>query len=353
MAGIPKRVRYDPSALLGSPSVVNIGVGGRSIGKTYSMKRYGIQQYLKHKWTWIYLRRYESELRGSKSGDGASFFADITMQNEFPGYEFRVNGNNMELRLAADGDESKWQVFGYFMALSKFQNYKGVTHPDAHMVFFDEFIKENNRTPYLPDEVDKLYNIWETLDRQDSRVKIFMMANAVDIVNPYFLAWDVRLPPKGQVRTYKHGKASYTIQYIDDAEFTKFALETDIGKFTRGTSYESYARGNNFRNNDDYFIDQKPPEAGFEFALTMAGIRYGIWIDYRTGAWYVNHKVAGGRIDEYTLILDDMRPNMYMIERSEPMVKSLKRAIMFGYCYYSDIMTRETFTDNMRLLGMR
>ena len=76
---------YDLHNLLTRNAPWNFIIGARGLGKTFAAKRYGIKEYIKHGHEFIYLRRTDVEQHRKET-----FFKDI--QEFFPQYEFRVNG---------------------------------------------------------------------------------------------------------------------------------------------------------------------------------------------------------------------------------------------------------------------
>ena len=46
-----------------------------------------------------------------------------------------------------------------------------------------------------------------------------------------------------------------------------------------------------------------------------------------------------------------MRPNLVMLRRSEPMLKTLGRMYRYGYIWFDRVKTREAFLDMMRRSG--
>lgn len=356
MSAIPKSVRYDPSGLLGSPSPVNIIIGARSLGKTYGFTKYAIRDYINNNNQWVYLRRYDTELTDSRTGDSQSFFSQIVLNSEFPDYDFRVLGNQMQMtKTDQTNDKGKqvWDTFGYMLALSKAQSYKGMNLANVKTIFYDEFILEKRVPPYLPNEPDRLLNLWETIDRRNDRTRLYLAANAADIVNPYFTGWGLQLPSKGKTKTYKYRNSSITIQYADDAKFREYAKQTNIGAFTAGSSYEQYALENTFINAGEHLLMDKPSSALFRFALVMKGKEFGVWIDVKEGNWFVNTKTPSEPYESFTLIRDDLRPNIIMLERTNPIMRRMKRAIMEGFLFFDTIQTRQQFLVNMELLGIR
>lgn len=351
---IPKIYRYDVSAVLGSNCAINIVTGARSFGKTYGWKKQGIKQYLKHGWTWGYLRTFDQEIKDLLADGNEAFFSDIIRNNEFPGYTFRCLGRLMQIaKLDEKGKPKKWETMGQLLALTKAQSYKGKAVANMHLLVFDEFIRETRIPPYPRDCVGMLMNLWETLDRREDRVKIVMLANAADIVNPYFVAWHIVPPPVGGKKRVKVGNGYIFVQNCWSKEFEEHADKSAIGALTAGSKYASYAQMNQFRNDDDNFIEKRPKRT-----QALRNIRWGeqtfcIWVDLdMNGKMYVCGKSVA---DVPTLVLmrEDMEPDLYMIERSDPILKGYARCYRNGLMRFDSVQCREQFCDVLTMCGIR
>lgn len=335
-------VYYDGAKLIGYGAPVNMVIGERSEGKTYYFKRRGIRNYLKDGSTWVYCRRYDKTLKAMLAKH--DFFGDIVRNNEFPGIEIKVEGRTMRLRR---GESEPWETFGYFTALNSAQTYKGTTDPTCTMLVYDEFINELRVPPYLPNEPTVLMNYWETLDRREDRVKIFMLANAADMVNPYFLEWNIVLDKPG-FRRYMNGML--VVQWDDNPAFAAAAAESNIGKFTMGTSYDDYARGNIFIGSGDEFIEPKPAQARPACIITFMSQQFGVWKDPQAGRYYITKKIPKNVI-EFALTTSDHRPNLIMLEQADPFIKALVMHYRFGMLFFDKPATRESFVNALRRLG--
>lgn len=337
---IAENIYYDGSKIMSYNAPVNIVVGERSEGKTYWFKRKGIKNYLRDGSTWVYLRRHDSIFK--KTLNRRPFFGDVA--HEFPGIQFRVDGRDMLLK-REDGD--KWEVFGHFAALSQAQTYKGTTDPTCTMLVFDEFINEHRVPPYLPNEPTMLMNFWETLDRREDRVRCFLLANAADMINPYFLEWNIQLDKPG-IRRYKGGLL--VVQWDENVSFSEHAADSNIGRFTAGTSYDEYSRGNIFIGSGDEFIAKKPSKARPVCAVVFKDQRFGIWRDIKEGRYYVTRKTASDML-LFSLTTDDHRPNLIMLEQADPFLKTLVQHYRYGMLYFDAPATRESFMLALRMLG--
>ena len=172
---------YSFDELFSRNGTFNFVVGARGLGKTYGGKKHVIRNAIKNGDEFIYLRRYNTELAGK-----STFFSDIA--HEFPGFDFRVQGNEAQLSLAGEDD---WTTFGYFAALSKAQIYKSRAYPKVKTIIFDEFIIEAGHHRYLKNEAKVMTDFYSTVDRYNDRTRVLFLANSISILNPYFQRYDI------------------------------------------------------------------------------------------------------------------------------------------------------------------
>lgn len=319
----------------------------RSFGKTYYFKRLGIKNYIEKGHTFIYMRRYDEQIKSLLRKRNA-FVSDILANDEFPGYDLRTNGRILEIKHES---WEKWQVCGYFAALNNYENEKSGHDEKTTMIIFDEFIKERKRYPYLDNEVSSLMNFWETIDRRQSRVKVVMLGNAADAENPYYLEWRIVIKEDmPEFTRWQNGQI--VLQYaVPTQAFMEHSQESTIGKLTAGTAYDRYARLNRFSTVTDEFVAKKPARAKHICTFEYQGKPLSIWLDAKLGEYHVqNSKPRDGK-PTYALTRADMRPNLIMIHRGEPMIKTLGRMFRYGYVFFDNPRTRELFIRVMQAFG--
>lgn len=129
---------YNYDKILSYNCPVNILVGERGVGKTYGFKKYVVNRFLKKKEKFLYIRRYDNEL---KSVFAKPFFSDV--QKEFPNNKLYTKNRNFYV-----DDE----VFGFGKRLTEAQDLKSVTFDDIKIIVFDEYAIEKNKRYYLPQE---------------------------------------------------------------------------------------------------------------------------------------------------------------------------------------------------------
>lgn len=283
---------YSYSRVLSYNALLNILIGERGVGKTYGATKFVTEQYIKKKHEFVYIRRYKTELHKSLP----KFFKGLIKNEEFKDHKLEVKGNNIYI------DDV---VAGYGMTLSTAQSLKSSNFPNVKYIIFDEFIIEEGQGHYLKNEVSSFLGLIETIARMNN-VRVFLLGNAADPVNPYFLFFDLELPYNNDIKLFKDGLI--LLQYMKNEEYRQKKKETRFGKLVAGTEYEEYATDNKFTDNNKLFIEKKSKTAKFSFAFIYKDNIYGVWNDYSIGKIYVsNDHFDNGII--FATTTDDHKPN--------------------------------------------
>lgn len=338
---------YDGSRALSYHCPITMICGQRSLGKTYWFKRLAIKRYIDSGKTWAYMRRYDEQIKAQLQEENG-FFSDIIKNGEFPDYELRQNGRVMEIRRPG---KKRFETFGHFFSLNAFENKKGSNAATMWMILFDEFIKSNSRSRYLPNELDALANVWETFDRKEDRVRIVMLGNLVDMLNPYFLTWGIALRP-GMPEFTRYNSKTVLLHMADASEeFAEHAEQANITRVFGGSRYDKMNRQSLVDNiSSAFIIRDKPATAQYMYTLSYQGDAYAVWLDANAGEYYVTAK-RPKKEHMYALTREDMRPNMIMVERAAPVLKTLARMYRYGYCFFNSERTRERVLTILQLMG--
>ena len=193
---IDKSIFWDAKRTLTHNALIYIIVGNRGGGKSYGAKQIGIDNFIKKREQFGYIRRYKEDLKQPM----IQFFKDI--EHEYPDYEFKTDSNYLYIRLKPVDPKEKWtesDIAGYGFTLSTANNKKSISYPNITTLIFDEFLLDKGNQMYLANEPLKLLNLYETVARPGTghpKVNLFMLANAITITNPYFLFWNLKMPSK-------------------------------------------------------------------------------------------------------------------------------------------------------------
>ncbi len=326
---------YSFDRVLSHNAVYNFVVGARGLGKTYGAKKKVISDYINKGWQFIYVRRYSTELKTR-----ITFFADIA--HEFPDYGFRVSGWEAQITRTPNADKPKWETFGYFVPLSSSQSMKSVAFPKVRWVIFDEFIIEKGAIHYLPEEANIFNNFFSTVDRYKDKTRVLFLANALTIMNPYFLEYSIR--PDGQTELYTSHGGFIAAHFPDSAAFTKGVFKTRFGKFIENTEYANMAVGNLFGDNTDNLIGRKPPEANYRFTLITESGTMSIWThDDGIEIKYYVQKRRPKKEFKFTIDHKRVAEDTTLLTYGDRLLQHLRGAYSKGRVMFDSPVTRNAF----------
>lgn len=318
----------------------NFIVGARGVGKTYGWKKKVIRKALQTGEQFMYVRRYKDELKVSRD----TFFADI--QDVFPDWDFRAYGAVAQYAPVGTRDQKQrpWKTIGHFMALSTAQNVKSVAFPLVTNIGFDEFILEKSMTRYLPNETHAFNNLYSTVDRNQEKTKVFFMANAVSIDNPYFLEYDIKPENANDQGFIVKAEGFLAIHFVDAKEFTEQVYATKFGRFIAATDYGDFAVGNEFSDNNDNLLNIKGASARYTYSIeTKKGI-FSVWIDWQAGKYYVQERRPKQEM-LFTMLPEKMAEGKTLLAYSDKIVQVLRTAFRNGNAYFDTAKARNAFIE--------
>lgn len=163
---------YNYNRILSYNAPVNILIGERGCGKSYGAKNYVIKQFLKNHSDFLYLRRYENELKSVfeiNKNNPKDFFDDI--RKDFPDHELKAKHKKFYI----DG-----VCFGEAKRMTEAQDLKSSVYENIKTIIIDEYPIEKNKRYYLPNEGMLLMGIFDSIIRNRNDVKIFILGNSVE-----------------------------------------------------------------------------------------------------------------------------------------------------------------------------
>lgn len=322
-------------------------IGGRSIGKTYTYAKMLARKFTKTGEQFAWVRRYRPELDKAR----ATFFDELQDNNEIPGYRFKTEGDIGYCAKNTNAKKLEWVPCCHFFTAASAGNYKGTSYPKITHIVYDEYIRDVRTPPgYLPQDMAALFSLWKTISRKKPKCKLTLLSNACDLVNPIFQFLKIYDEPK-EGFTW-HLNKQCLLYYVKDAIFAEQERDTVVGRIISGTEYAGMMIDNTFSNANDSFIASKPSNARYKYGFKWHGVCYGVWYAEKTGLFYVTHKYTKDGL-MFALTTNDHRPNLVMIERSSGLIKKLIELYRYGLVYFDKPTTREEFTNFARLCGIR
>ena len=319
-----KSLYYNANKMLSYNRILNFVIGARGIGKSYSMKKHPINRFIKYGEQFIYVRRYKGELKKL-----SNYFNDIMV--EFPDHEFKVKGRQLYI----DG-----KLFGWAIPLSMWQSEKSNAYPNVTTIILDEFIREKDNSGYLPNEVEALLNLMDTVFRGRENVRCICLSNAVSVVNPYFLYFGLVPNIKKRFNAYKN----MLVEIPDSKDFSDERRKTKFGSLIDGTEYGDMSLDNEFVNDSQVFIERRTKESKFSFAVVYQGMTIGVWVDVEAGIMFMANDFDPSSKLLFALSAEDLTENAMMMAgwKNNYYLKKLVNAFMNGYLRFDNQVLRNT-----------
>lgn len=215
-------------------------IGGRGIGKTYSALSFMMDQGE----PFIYMRNTDTQMKES----GSEFGNPFKRLNLDRGTHWRIEAQSKHYIIYDDSDDEKIMK-GYGVALSTFENLRGVDLSDVRYVIFDEFIELRSLTF---DQFRTFSNFYETVNRNrellgDPPLKVILLSNAQSLSSPilqgYGLVDQITRMTEAGTEIWKD---NVRLLILPASEVSEAKKQTALYQATRGTSFYQEAIENKF-----------------------------------------------------------------------------------------------------------
>lgn len=324
---------YDKGALLSHNKILNMVLSNRGGGKTFNMTRWTIDDFLKKKAQAVWVRRYQTELDEVMKNN--KYFDAV--REYYPNVEFKIEGNVGYIN---------GEVAIHFIALSTSRQLKSNNYPFVNKIIFDEFVIDKGRVTYLKNEVEVFLDLYETVARTRDNVRAVLLANAITIVNPYFLFFNIK--PENKRFTVK---GQICVELFTDTDFIDAKKRSRFGQLVDGTRYGDYAIDNQWLLDNETFIESKTPKAEFMLGLKYNGTMYGFWVDFKVGLIFVNRQYDPSSYALYCLQKDDHEDNLLLIKSisDSKLIQRVTFAFRNGLLRFEDMTVKNQFYEYISL----
>lgn len=307
----------------------------RTGGKTTYFNRLCLNRYKKGKGKFALLYRFTYDLDGCSEkffkDIGSLFFPDSKMKEKE-----KIKNTAMELFL--DGESC-----GYAIPLNKAEKIKEMSHlfSDTGCCFMDEFQSETNT--YCPNEITKFQSIHTSLARgQGQQVKylpVFMAANPVTILNPYYIEWgfSTRLDAKTK---YLRGHGVVLEQgYVESAD--KAQQASGFNRAFSGSQYNAYAAQGVYLNDNLSFIEKPTGHSRYLATIKYENSEYGIREYADEGIVYCTDKADSTFPVKIAVTTNDHAINYVMLKRNDIFISNLRWYFDHGCFRFKDLKCKE------------
>lgn len=325
----------DVNKIVSHCKAVMLIVALRGYGKTYGTKEFAVKRHLKHGEEFIYIKRHKDDL-----AELDTFFDSLSLK--YPEHEFSVKGK----RFYCDGN-----LCGRAIPLSRWQKIKSSEFPNVSVIIFDEFIKEKDLSYYLPNEVEAFLNVIDTIGRNKDNFWVFMLGNAVTMANPYFLYFG--LFPKRDQEIYKKGEFLVNIPKAEI--FKEERKNTLVGRIIKGTNYEKFSLYNEWKDDNEVFIEKRTPNSKYIATFECEGKLLGLWFDKNASLLYLSDKCNPKFPTHIVTSKEDYDEGKTLVSGFKNNYHTLKlgKAFLKGQLRFDDIYTRELGYELLKQLKVQ
>lgn len=215
-------------------------IGSRGCGKSYSLKRKMIKDFLRDGSQSLVFRRYVEQAKEMKD----TYFNDI-IEKEFSSYEFELKGNIMYI------DK---EPFCIFKGLNGNGLTRGNSFPKIKNLVYEECQPEQTEK-LIKGEYQRIESSLFTIDRGENRVTLYMLGNNTCYYNPIFDT--LKLYPSPKPNGIRKNDLMIIKTLDSPKEFKDYMRKSNIGKLSIMSGTYDYNIENKNITNDTFNVVNK------------------------------------------------------------------------------------------------
>lgn len=209
-------------------------LGERSNGKSYAVKSLLIKEAIKNNDLFIYLRRYDLDVKDSVA---VRYFADLPVSEMTDGEYTLIDVFRKGIYLAnIDPDTEKikrGKKIGFCQSLSGAEHVKSLQYPEVKYILYEEFLPKNAQ--YLYNEPDLLQHHVSSIFRLRTDGHVILVGNTLTRICPYYSKWGM-----DKVRNLGlNSVESFTYPNTEGPDTTVKVYRTDSLGFNSGMFFGS------------------------------------------------------------------------------------------------------------------
>ena len=332
---------YDGAKLLsmsdinGEKPEIYLCTGNRTSGKTTFFNRLLVNKFLTKGEKFCLVYRYNYELDDCAD----KFFKDISSLF-FTGKKMtskrKASGIYHELFL--DGTSC-----GYAISLNSADQIKKYAHllSDVERMLFDEFQSETNH--YCPNEINKIQSVHTSIARGQGKqiryVPVYMLSNAVSILNPYFVEFGISDRLRSDTKFLKGEGFVLEQCYLESA--SKAQQSSAFNRAFKSNQYLLYSTQNVYLNDNTAFLERMSGESKYIATLRYNGKEYALREYAQAGIIYCDNKPDTTFKYKITVTTEDHQINYVMLKRNDMFLESMRYLFERGCFRFKDLKCKE------------
>lgn len=337
---------YDGTKLLsmldlnGQKPEIYMCTTNRTGGKTTYFGRLCVNRFLKHNEKFMLLYRFNYEL--DQCAD--KFFKDIG-KLFFPEYQMMSKkcAKGIYHNLYLLGGDDKPRHCGYAVSLNSADQIKKYSHlfSDCDRMLFDEFQSETSH--YCPDEVRKFISIHTSVARGNGEqiryVPVYMLANPVTILNPYYIDMGISVRLKEDTKFLRGDGYVLEQGYVDSA--SRAQRESGFNRAFAKNAYTAYNAEGVYLLDNKAFIEKPTGSGKYICTLRYMGTDYAIREYAESGIIYCDDKPDATFRTRITVTTEDHNTNFVMLRQNDFLLANMRYFFERGCFRFKDLRCKE------------
>lgn len=236
---------------------------------------------------------------------------------------------------------------GYAIALNSSDSIKKYSHlfSDITRMIFDEFQSESNH--YCTDEITKFLSVHTSIARgqgeQVRYVPVFMLANQVSIINPYYVAMGICNRLNAETKFLRGDGYVLEQGFIESASDSQ--KESGFNRAFKENNYVAYSSENVYLNDNYSFIEKPTGKSRYICTLKYKGNDFGVKEFAESGFIYCDDKPDSTFPMKITVTTDDHSINYVMLKRNDFFLSNLRYLFERGCFRFKDMRCKEAILN--------
>lgn len=344
---------YRLTEILRHKAQYNLIYGERSNGKSYAVKEYCLKRFRDYAEEFVVIRRLKSDVTKALSD---LYFSDAPIEDIFGDKYNCIYTQSGRVYLAfldEDGKRKNPTLCGYVRALSEAQRYSSGAYNNVQNIVLEEFISLDGR--YLPNEIMLFRHIISTIARKRD-VNVFMIANTISRLSPYFREFGVKNIERQAIGTID--------DYIIDGEAGKIKIACEYCANTKTRSKMFFGADSKMTNEGKWLTNEYPhitlemleqSDEVFLFIVEYNDTRFccRVMQNRETNATYLYITPKTTAVKDYTTVYTNRTTDNPYYRRGLVPRTARERdilALIDDRAFYSDNLTGTEFSETVKKL---
>lgn len=332
---------YDGTKLLsmldlnGNKPEIYLCTTNRTGGKTTYFARLCVNRFFDKKEKFCLVYRYNYELDDCAE----KFYKDIS------GLFFK--GTNMTSKRRAAGIFHELFIddvaCGYAVSLNSADQLKKYSHlfSDVKRMMFDEFQSETNH--YCADEIRKFVSVHTSIARgqgeQIRYVPVYMCANPVSIINPYYVEMGISNRLKDDTKFLRGDGFVLEQGFVESASIAQ--KESGFNRAFAKNAYVAYSSECVYLNDNKAFVEKPAGVGRYLATLRYKGTDYAIREYAESGVIYCDDRPDTSFGMKLTVTTADHEINYVMLKRNSFFLTNMRYFFEQGCFRFKDLRCKE------------